>query len=54
MKNTFSVQLQLVNAANDNPINLECIQNELIWQSLEQEVRDASTSHKDAIRALEL
>ena len=54
MKNTFSMQLQLVNAANDNPINLECIQNELIWQSLEQEVRDASTSHKDAICALEL
>ncbi len=53
MKKTFPVQLQLVNATNDNPVNLERIQNELIRQSLEQ-VRDASTSQKDAIRALEL
>jgi len=53
MKKTFPVQLQLVNAANDNPVNLERIQNELIRQSLEQ-VRDASTSQKDAIHALEL
>ena len=53
MKKTFPVQLQLVNAANDNPVNLERIQNELIRQSLEQ-VRDASTSQKDAIHALKL
>jgi len=53
MKTTFLVQLDLANALHRNAVSLECIQNELFRQSLEQ-IRFQSSAQNDAIQALEL